>query len=58
MKFNLVLMGLLALSLNLSAAATTLKLSPDIDLMMVDGKKITGSLLKGADNLELGAGHV
>ncbi|MFC0227934.1 DUF2057 family protein [Serratia aquatilis] len=57
MKFNLVVAGLLCLSLSLSATATTLKLSPDIDLMMVDGKRMTGSLLKGADSLELDAGQ-
>lgn len=57
MKFGLVVAGLLSFSLSLSAAATTLKLSPDIDLMVVDGKKITGSLLKGADSLELDEGQ-
>lgn len=57
MKFSLVVAGLLSLSLSLSATATTLKLSPDIDLMMVDGKKMTGSLLKGADSLELDDGQ-
>lgn len=57
MKFGLVVAGLLGFSLSVSAAATTLKLSPDIDLMVVDGKKMTGSLLKGADSLELDGGQ-
>lgn len=35
------------------AMATTLKLRPDIELVMVDGKKVPGSLLNGADSLEL-----
>jgi hypothetical protein len=57
MKFGSVVAGLLSLSLSVSAAATTLKLSPDIDLLVVDGKKITGSLLKSADSLELDGGQ-
>ncbi|KFK93183.1 MULTISPECIES: DUF2057 family protein [unclassified Serratia (in: enterobacteria)] len=57
MKFGLVAAALFGLSLSVSATATTLKLSPDIDLLVVDGKKITGSLLKGADSLELDGGQ-
>lgn len=57
MKFGLVIAGLLSLSLSVTATATTLILSPDIDLMVVDGKKMTGSLLKGADSLELNGGE-
>ncbi|ERK06099.1 UPF0319 protein YccT precursor [Serratia fonticola AU-P3(3)] len=57
MKFGLVVAGLLGISLSVSAAATTLKLSPDIELMVVDGKQMTGSLLKGADSLELNDGQ-
>lgn len=57
MKFGLVVAGLFSLLLSVSAAATTLKLSPDIDLLAVDGKKMTGSLLKGADSLELDGGQ-
>lgn len=37
MKFGLVVAALLSISM--PAAATTLKLSPDIDLLVVDGKK-------------------
>jgi uncharacterized protein YccT (UPF0319 family) len=55
MKFGLVVAALLSISM--PAAATTLKLSPDIDLLAVDGKKMTGSLLKGADSLELDGGQ-
>ncbi|HEJ9095048.1 TPA: DUF2057 family protein [Serratia odorifera] len=57
MKFGLMVTGLLSACLSLSAVATTLKLSPDIDLLVVDGKKMTGSLLKGADSLELDGGQ-
>lgn len=39
--------------LNASAAATTLKLPQDIELIAVDGQKVSSSLLKGADSLEL-----
>ncbi|MCO7260382.1 DUF2057 family protein [Dickeya zeae] len=39
------------------AMATTLKLRPDIELVMVDGKKVPGSLLNGADSLELEKGY-
>ncbi|OKP53190.1 hypothetical protein A8A12_07530 [Serratia marcescens] len=55
MKSGLVVAALLSISM--PAAATTLKLSPDIDLLVVDGKKMTGSLLKGADSLELDGGQ-
>ncbi|AHG18564.1 hypothetical protein Z042_02190 [Chania multitudinisentens RB-25] len=57
MKFGLVVAGLLCFSMSVSATATTLKLSPDIDLLAVDGKRMTGSLLKGADSLELDNGQ-
>ncbi|CAE1144713.1 DUF2057 family protein [Serratia sp. Tan611] len=57
MKFGLVVTGLLGVCLSLSAVATTLKLSPDIELLVVDGKQMTGSLLKGADSLELNGGQ-
>lgn len=55
MKIGLVVTALL--SINTLATATTLKLSPDIDLLAVNGKKMTGSLLKGADSLELDCGQ-
>ncbi|WP_230479496.1 YccT family protein [Izhakiella capsodis] len=37
--------------------ATTLKLKPEIDLLMLDGHKISGSWLKGADGIELEKGQ-
>lgn len=55
MKIGLVVTVLLSIST--LATATTLKLSLDIDLLAVDGKKMTGSLLKGADGLELDSGQ-
>ncbi|MFI8418196.1 DUF2057 family protein [Serratia sp. NPDC078593] len=57
MKFGLMVTGLLCACLSPSILATTLILSPDIDLLVVDGKKMTGSLLKGADSLELDGGQ-
>jgi hypothetical protein len=57
MKFGLMVAALLSISISMPAVATTLKLSPDIDLLVVDGKKMTGSLLKGADSLELDGGQ-
>lgn len=38
------------------ARATTLQLSTDIDLLVLDGKKVSSSLLKGADSIELDNG--
>lgn len=57
MKLRLVITGLFTLLVAASAQATTLKLSPDIDLLVLDGRKISGSLLKGADGLELERGQ-
>lgn len=45
-----------ALSLPVSGWATTLRLSPDVDLLVLDGKKVSSSLLKGADSIELDNG--
>lgn len=44
------------LLLPLSGWATTLRLSTDIDLLVLDGKKVSSSLLKGADSIELDNG--
>ncbi|PHZ31681.1 hypothetical protein CU280_04080 [Yersinia mollaretii] len=49
--------GILAVCCSASALATTLKLAPEIDLLVVDGKNMSGSLLKGADSLELNSGQ-
>ncbi len=57
MKLGLVLTGLLTMLAAASVPATTLKLSPDIDLLVLDGRKISGSLLKGAEGLELDRGQ-
>ena len=54
MKFGLVVAALLSISM--PAAATTLKLSPDIDLLVVDGKN-DRFVVKGADSLELDGGQ-
>ncbi|MEM6159776.1 DUF2057 family protein [Erwinia sp. P6884] len=57
MKLRLVITGLIALLAAATAQATTLKLAPDIDLLVLDGRKISGSLLKGAEGLELERGQ-
>ncbi|MCU5775155.1 DUF2057 family protein [Erwiniaceae bacterium BAC15a-03b] len=57
MKLRLVLSGLIALLVAASCHATTLKLAPEIDLLVLDGRKISGSLLKGAEGLELERGE-
>lgn len=36
--------------------ATTLRLSTEIDLLVLDGKKVSSSLLRGADSIELDNG--
>lgn len=38
---------------SVSTSATTLKLHQDIELIAIDGQKVSSSLLKGADSLEL-----
>lgn len=57
MKLRMVITGLIAMLIATTLQATTLKLSPDIDLLVLDGHKISGSLLKGADGLELERGE-
>ena len=57
MKLGLVITGLLTILIATSVPATTLKLSSDIDLLVLDGRKISGSLLKGAEGLELERGQ-
>ncbi len=39
-----------------TVAATTLHLAGDIDLLVLDGKKVSGSFLRGADSIELDNG--
>jgi len=57
MKLRLMLSGLIALLVAASCNATTLKLASEIDLLVLDGRKISGSLLKGAEGLELKRGE-
>lgn len=57
MKLRLVITGVIALLVAANVSATTLKLAPDIDLLVLDGRKISGSLLKGAEGLELEQGQ-
>lgn len=57
MKLRLVITGVIALLIAANVSATTLKLAPDIDLLVLDGRKISGSLLKGAEGLELEQGQ-
>ncbi|HAU4330029.1 DUF2057 family protein [Citrobacter freundii] len=44
---------LIALCLPVTVLATSLRLSNDIDLLVLDGKKVSSSLLRGADSIEL-----
>jgi len=57
MKLSLVVTGLIVLLVSATCQAITLKLDPQIDLLVLDGRKISGSLLKGADSLELERGQ-
>lgn len=57
MKLSLSATGLLLLLVSASCQAITLKLDPEIELLVLDGRKISGSLLKGAGSLELDRGQ-
>ncbi|PBI79683.1 hypothetical protein A9993_08000 [Rahnella victoriana] len=57
MKVCHALVALASLSLMVSASATSLKLSPDVDVLVIDGKQMSGAILKGADSLELDGGQ-
>ncbi|MCW2474331.1 DUF2057 family protein [Candidatus Symbiopectobacterium sp. NZEC151] len=57
MKLYRVLMLLFFVTSSMVSAATTLKLHQDIELLAVDGQKVSSSLLKGADSLELDNGQ-
>ncbi|MGC6387542.1 DUF2057 family protein [Ewingella sp. S1.OA.A_B6] len=48
---------LLLVCLLAPASATSLKLSPELDLLVIDGKKMSGAILKGADSLEIDGGQ-
>ncbi|EGJ0367013.1 DUF2057 family protein [Salmonella enterica] len=43
----------LTLYLPVTVFATTLRLSNEVDLLVLDGKRVSGSLLRGADSIEL-----
>lgn len=42
--------------LPVTVVATTLRLSTDIDLLVLDGKKVSSLLLRGAESIELDNG--
>ncbi|ENA0611675.1 DUF2057 family protein [Enterobacter bugandensis] len=48
--------AVVALVMPVCVFATTLRLSTDIDLLVLDGKKVSSSLLRGADSIELDNG--
>lgn len=48
--------ALIALIMPVCVSATTLRLSTDVDLLVLDGKKVSSSLLRGADSIELDNG--
>ena len=48
-----IVTALIALCLPVTVFATSLRLSNDIDLLVLDGKKVSSSLLRGADSIEL-----
>ncbi len=57
MKFGLVVVGIILSCISISTMATTLKLSPEIKVLAVDGKKVSNSLLKGSNGLEFANGE-
>ncbi|TMQ91089.1 DUF2057 family protein, partial [Escherichia coli] len=48
---------LLAFCLPVSVFATTFRLSPAVDLLFLDGKHVSRSLLRGADSIALATGQ-
>ena len=52
-----IVTALIALCLPVSVYATSLRLSSDIDLLVLDGKKVSSSLLRGAESIELENGR-
>ena len=51
-----ILTTLIALCLPVTVFATTLRLSSAVDLLVLDGKEVSSSLLRGADSIELDNG--
>lgn len=52
-----IMTALIALCLPVTVFATSLRLSSEIDLLVLDGKKVSSSLLRGADSIELENGR-
>lgn len=57
MKRIYAVTGLLVLLVSATCQAISLRLDSDIDILVLDGHKMSGSLLKGADSLELDRGQ-
>lgn len=53
MRFGLLAALFFTVWIPVTGYATTLHLSNDIDLLVIDGKKVSGSLLRGAESIEL-----
>ena len=51
-----IVSAVIALVMPVCVFATTLRLSTDIDLLVLDGKKVSSSLLRGAESIELDNG--
>src|SRR5690606_39516459 len=51
-----IVSAVLALVMPVCVYATTLRLSTDFELRVLDGKKVSSSLLRGADSIELDNG--
>lgn len=56
MKLPPAVMSLIILLVSATTHAMTLKLDPEINLLVLDGRKISGTLLKDAGSLELERG--
>jgi uncharacterized protein YccT (UPF0319 family) len=56
MKAGTLLLLCATLLIPALAPATTLRLAGDVDLLVLDGKKVSSSLLRGADGIELDNG--
>lgn len=56
MRFSLIAAFLFMVWIPASGYATTLHLSGDVDLLVMDGKKVSGSFLRGAESIELDNG--
>ena len=52
-----IMTALIALCLPVTVFATSLRLSSETDLLVLDGKKVSSSLLRGADSIELENGR-